>query len=81
LKPPGAAKTTKYFVTFRRVGSGRFLKKAAQKLLLCWVMGFVADKPMAQIHKVFLLLFVHKKKPCPCLPPCQRTLRARHSGV
>jgi hypothetical protein len=23
--------------------SGRFLKKAAQKLLLCWAMGVVAD--------------------------------------
>jgi hypothetical protein len=23
--------------------SGRFLKKAAQKLLLCWAMGCVAD--------------------------------------
>jgi hypothetical protein len=29
-------------------GSGRFLKKAAQKLLLCWAWGFVGDKPMAQ---------------------------------
>jgi hypothetical protein len=25
------------------VKRGRFLKKAAQKLLLCWVMGVVAD--------------------------------------
>jgi hypothetical protein len=24
--------------------SGRFLKKAAQKLLLCWAMGVVGDK-------------------------------------
>jgi hypothetical protein len=24
-------------------GSGRFLKKAAQKLLLCWAMGGVSD--------------------------------------
>jgi hypothetical protein len=39
------------------------LKKAAQKLLLCWAMGVVGDEPMAQINKVFLLLFVHKKKP------------------
>jgi hypothetical protein len=30
------------------VESDSFLKKAAQKLLLCWVMGAVADKPMAQ---------------------------------
>jgi hypothetical protein len=44
-------------------GSGRFLKKAAQKLLLCWGMGNVATTPMPQHKKVFLLLFVHKKKP------------------
>jgi hypothetical protein len=25
-------------------GRGRFLKKAAQKLFLCWVMGCVGDK-------------------------------------
>jgi hypothetical protein len=47
----------------QREKSGRFLKKAAQKLFLCWAAGVVGDKPMAQIHKVFLLLFVHKKKP------------------
>ncbi|WP_331536248.1 hypothetical protein [Acidocella sp.] len=29
--------------TGRRQGSSRFLKKAAQKFLLCWVMGCVAD--------------------------------------
>jgi hypothetical protein len=28
---------------FRREESSRFLKKAAQKLLLCWVMGIIAD--------------------------------------
>jgi hypothetical protein len=39
------------------------LKKAAQELLLCWAMGCVGDKPTAQHKKVFLLLFVHKKKP------------------
>jgi hypothetical protein len=37
-------------------------------------MGGVGDNAMAQVDKVFLLLFVHKKKPLP-------TLRARHSGV
>jgi hypothetical protein len=41
--------------------SGRFLKKAAQKFLLCWAMGVVGDTAHDQIHKVFLLLFVHKK--------------------
>jgi hypothetical protein len=38
-----------------------FLKKAAQKLLFAWVRGDEAST--AQIKKVFLLLFVHKKKP------------------
>jgi hypothetical protein len=42
-------------------GSGRFLKKAAQKLLLCWAWGISPTQPMAQRNKVFLLLFVHKK--------------------
>jgi hypothetical protein len=27
-----------------RKESGRFLKKAAQKFLLCWAMGVVSDK-------------------------------------
>jgi hypothetical protein len=27
----------------RKEKSGRFLKKAAQKFLLCWAMGFVGD--------------------------------------
>jgi hypothetical protein len=39
--------------------SGRFLKKAAQKLLFAWVCG--SETSTAQINKVFLLLFVHKK--------------------
>jgi hypothetical protein len=39
--------------------SSRFLKKAAQKLLLRWAGG--AETSTAQINKVFLLLFVHKK--------------------
>ncbi len=40
-------------------GSSCFLKKAAQKLLLNWAGG--AETSTAQISKVFLLLFVHKK--------------------
>jgi hypothetical protein len=44
-------------------GKSRFLKKAAQKLVLCWAMGNVATTPMAQRTKK--LLFVHKKKPSP----------------
>jgi hypothetical protein len=36
------------------------LKKAAQKLLLIWAGG--SETSTAQIDKVFLLLFVHKKK-------------------
>jgi hypothetical protein len=46
-------------------GSGRFLKKVAQKLLLAWASGVGAST--APSKKVFLLLFVHKKKPSPCL--------------
>jgi hypothetical protein len=38
---------------------GRFLKKAAQKLLLIWAGG--SETSTAQSRKVFLLLFVHKK--------------------
>jgi hypothetical protein len=37
------------------------LKKAAQKLLRNWASG--RETSTAQIKKVFLLLFVHKKKP------------------
>jgi hypothetical protein len=40
-------------------GSGRFLKKAAQKLFRLWAGG--AETAQAQSDKVFLLLFVHKK--------------------
>jgi hypothetical protein len=39
----------------------RFLKKAAQKLLLCWATGDVGENAHGPAHKVFLLLFVHKK--------------------
>jgi hypothetical protein len=42
-------------------GSGRFLKKAAQKLSVVWAGG--AETSTAQVTEVFLLLFVHKKKP------------------
>jgi hypothetical protein len=51
--------------TLRRQGrekSGRFLKKAAQKLLANagpWALS--PTTPMAQVSKVFWLLFVHKK--------------------
>jgi hypothetical protein len=30
----------------QKKGSSRFLKKAAQKLLLCWVMGGVGDNAL-----------------------------------
>jgi hypothetical protein len=43
------------------VASSRFLKKAAQKLLFLWACG--SETSTAQFNKVFLLLFVHKKKP------------------
>jgi hypothetical protein len=39
--------------------SSRFLKKAAQKLLFSWARG--AETSTAQVTKVFLLLFGHKK--------------------
>jgi hypothetical protein len=39
--------------------SSRFLKKAAQKLLLCWAMGVVGDEAHAPRSRK--LLFVHKK--------------------
>jgi hypothetical protein len=42
-----------------REGRGRFLKKAAQKLFRLWAGGREAST--AQVKKVFLLLFVHKK--------------------
>jgi hypothetical protein len=32
-----------FMVRLFREGSSRFLKKAAQKLLLCWGMGVVGD--------------------------------------
>jgi hypothetical protein len=38
---------------------GRFLEKAAQKRLRLWAG--VSETSTAQINKVFLLLFVHKK--------------------
>jgi hypothetical protein len=41
------------------------LKKAAQKLLLNGANG--RETSTAQIHKVFLLLFVYKKKRFPAL--------------
>jgi hypothetical protein len=38
------------------------LKKAAQKLLLCWAMGIIGDNAHGPgAKRVFLLLFVHKK--------------------
>jgi hypothetical protein len=45
--------------------SGRFLKKVAQKLLSAWARG--VETSTAQTNKVFLLLFVHKKKHSPWL--------------
>jgi hypothetical protein len=45
--------------------SGRLLKKAAQKLLFACARG--GETGTAQMTEVFLLLFVHKKKPSPSL--------------
>jgi hypothetical protein len=44
--------------------NGRFLKKAAQKLLFALGHRLCRrQRPWPSIKKVFLLLFVHKKKP------------------
>jgi hypothetical protein len=48
------------FCTGQSKGSGRFLKKAAQKFFSLWALG--AETARAQSNKVFLLLFVHKKQ-------------------
>jgi hypothetical protein len=41
------------------------LKKAAQKLLLCWDMGWGAASAHGPGEEVFLLLFLQKKKRSP----------------
>jgi hypothetical protein len=50
---------------FRSERKAAAFEKAAQKLLLLWAYG--GETSTAQIKKVFLLLFVHKKKPSPWL--------------
>jgi hypothetical protein len=55
LRPPQNSKA--WLLGFK---SSRFLKKAAQKLLHCRRRAF--ESPEAQIKKVFLLLFLQKKK-------------------
>jgi hypothetical protein len=48
--------------------SSRFLKKAAQKLLAMLGHGRCQHQCLwPSMNKVFLLLFVHKKKPSPWL--------------
>jgi hypothetical protein len=42
-------------------GSSRFLKKAAQKLLLFWAVG--GETSTAQIHKKFFASFFQKRSP------------------
>jgi hypothetical protein len=49
----------------RQGGSRFFEKKQRKKLLLVWACG--AETSTAQSQKVFLLLFVHKKKSSPSL--------------
>jgi 3-hydroxyacyl-CoA dehydrogenase len=46
---------------FRVEESGRFLKKAAQKFLLCWAMGLSPTKPIAQHKKVFCFFLFAKR--------------------
>ncbi|HEY1856264.1 hypothetical protein [Acidocella sp.] len=44
-----------------RKGSSRFLKKAAQTLLLCWAMGFVADNAHGPASQSFFATFCSQK--------------------
>ena len=48
--------------------SGRFLKKAAQKLLLCRAWGIVADTAQTQSNKVFCYFLFTKSSPFASLP-------------
>jgi hypothetical protein len=53
---------------YRGKESSRFLKKAAQKLLAMLGHGRCQrQSPWPSINKVFLLLFVHKKKSSPLM--------------
>jgi hypothetical protein len=47
---------------YPRKGSGSFLKKRTKKLLLLLGVGVMSQTPKLQSHKVFLLLFLQKKK-------------------
>jgi hypothetical protein len=42
--------------------SSRFLKKAAQKLLRCWVMGVVADTAHGPANQSFFASFCSQKE-------------------
>jgi hypothetical protein len=53
-----------------------FLKNGSKKLLECWRVRLApvsiahgVAPPQAQVNKVFLLLFVHKKKCLLAIPP------------
>jgi hypothetical protein len=46
----------------RMEGSAALLKKRSKKLLVLWGMGVVGTTAPGPAFKVFLLLFVHKKK-------------------
>jgi hypothetical protein len=61
-KMPGKSKFSAHEFLRRREGSGRFLKKAAQKFLAMLGHGRCQrQRPWPSIIKFFLLLFVHKK--------------------
>jgi hypothetical protein len=49
---------------YQREQSSRFLKKAAQKLLVAWACGVATSTA----HGTKKLLFVHKKKPSSARP-------------
>jgi hypothetical protein len=51
--------------SFRVEGSGRFLKKAAQKFLFLWAMGVVTDKAHGPALIKFFCFFLFTKRSLP----------------
>jgi hypothetical protein len=50
-------------------GSSRFLKKAAQKLLLCWGMGWISDNAHGPALTKFFCFFLFTKRSLPLSLP------------
>jgi hypothetical protein len=53
---------------FGHEGSSRFLKKAAQKFLLCWAMGVVGANAHGPEEQSFFATFCSQKVAFPSLP-------------